>query len=302
MGNADITDDNRMNQDKNSSSPGRISAPPVSTPGTPQQRTTPASSSAASNIMNTSCLDTSPTTNSRPEEGSVRDLEAAMTRHLPEEASDFSTDALLRGAGGSAGGQRSTIQWVGGTAGQQGNHPASTLLRQLYVNRESVIRSSVQRPYFSEVQTTLPTPPGSEGYQDSMFGKTHDFSYAANGAVNPSGLTATSSYPDYHSAMTPPSSVSPREKMAGDCNDLRTASYLTEPNNGMPAQPLPLKPQVYSYGTSQLDTPSYSAQLTDQTSGLYSPAGFHLYHSNPGKSPSGYDSLRPGTSWYSPSS
>ena len=105
--------------------------------------------------------------------------------------------------------------------------------------------------------------------------------------------------------MTPPSSVSPREKMTGDCNDLRSAApYLTEPNNGMPAQPLPLKPQVYSYGSSgvPLETPSYQAQLNDQANGLYTPGSFHLYHSNSGKTTSGYDTLRPGSSWYSPSS
>ncbi|XP_071530644.1 protein trachealess isoform X4 [Panulirus ornatus] len=293
MGNADVTEDSRGGCE-GAPSPGRVSEPPVSTPGTPHARATP--------MMTTTPLEASPgatvVPTSRSDEGAVRDLEVAMTRHLPDDP----TDALLKGGGTStslsSAGQRSTIQWVGGTSGQQSaSLPASTLLRQLYANRESVIRSSVQRSYYSEMGSALPTPPGSEGYQDTMFGKGHDFPY-------PGGGLTGSGYPDYHSAMTPPSSVSPREKMAGDCGDLRGTSgaYLGE-GGGMPAQPVPLKPQVYSYGTSgvPLDSSAYSTPIADQA-GLYTPSSFHLYHANTTKSTSSYDSLRAGGSWYAPSS
>ncbi|KAK7081948.1 Neuronal PAS domain-containing protein 3, partial [Halocaridina rubra] len=296
MGNADVIEDSRAGCER-APSPGRVSAPPVSTPGTPHARATP---------MVTTPLESSPgaavVPPPRGDEGAVRDLEAAMTRHLPDDTTDFSTDSLLKsGATSSANtssGQRSTIQWVGGTGGQQGSSlPASNLLRQLYASRESVIRSSVQRSYYSDVGSALPTPPGSEGYQDSMFGKGHDFPY-------PGGGLPGSGYSDYHSAMTPPSSVSPREKMAGDCGDPRgtSGSYLGE-GGGMPAQPVPLKPQLYSYGSSgvPLDSSAYSASLTDQA-GLYTPSSFHLYHANTPKSTSSYDSLRAGGSWYAPSS
>ncbi|KAG0715022.1 Protein trachealess [Chionoecetes opilio] len=297
MVNADLPEDSGGGCER-VSSPGHMSEPPASTPGTPHARATP--------MMTTTPIEASPGANVPPpphnDEGAVRSLEAAMTRHLPDDTTDFSTDALLKGGGTSTSmnnaGQRSTIQWVGNTGGQQSSAlPASTLLRQLYASRESVIRSSVQRSYYSEMGSALPTPPGSESYQDAMFGKGHDFPYPGG------GLTA-SGYPDYHSAMTPPSSVSPREKMAGDCGDLRGASagYLGD-GGALPAQPVPLKPQVYSYGSSgmPLDSSAYSAPLSDQA-GLYTPSSFHLYHTNATKSTSSYDSLRSGGSWYAPSS
>ncbi|XP_037792569.1 protein trachealess-like [Penaeus monodon] len=297
MVNADIAEESRGGCE-GAPSPGRHSAPPVSTPGTPHARATP--------MLTTTPLEASPGATvapTRSDEGTVRDLEAAMTRHLPDDPTDFSTDALLKGgatsAAGGGAGQRPTIQYVGGTSSQQASAglPASTLLRQLYASRESVIRSSVQRSYYSDVGSALPTPPGSESYQDTMFNKGHDFPY-------PGGGLAGTGYPDYHSAMTPPSSVSPREKMAGDCGDLRGTSgtYLGE-GGGMPAQPVPLKPQVYSYGSSgvPLDSSAYSTPLTDQA-GLYTPSSFHLYHSNTTKTATSYDSLRPGGTWYAPSS
>ncbi|CAL4062085.1 unnamed protein product, partial [Meganyctiphanes norvegica] len=299
---SDIRDNTQGISDQ-APSPGCISAPPTTTPNTSHLRTTPVNTT----MLTPAALETAPVTTSasRSDEGSVRDLEAAMTRHLPDESSEFSSDSLMKsgGAGLSAGGsgQRSTIQWVGGTNGGQqtsasSSFPASTILRQLYASRESVIRSSVQRSYYSDVGTTLPTPPGTEGYQENMFSKSHDFTYPGSGL-------AASGYADYHSAMTPPSSVSPREKIGSDCGDLRgaTGTYLGD-GSGMPAQPLPLKPQVYSYGSSgvPIDSSGYSAPLTDQA-GIYSPSSFHLYHTNSSKTTS-YDTLRAGSSWYAPSS
>lgn len=198
--------------------------------------------------------------------GTVKDLEDAMSKHLPNTSSpahqptDFSTDALLKQ-------QRGAIQWVGHHLGQA--MPASALLRQLYANRESVIRANVHAGgrtpagggYYSDGQGPLPTPPGSEGsstYGDHQFGKT-----------GPNDTFSTIPYPgyhvDYHSAMTPPSSVSPRDKhQLLDYTELRHP-YL-EPTP--PAQPLPLKPQAYS------------AHPTLDYLDQYQGAGFHLYHPN----------------------
>lgn len=197
--------------------------------------------------------------------GTVKDLEDAMSKHLPtatppHHPTDFSTDALLKQQRGAA------IQWVGHHLGQ--TMPASALLRQLYANRESVIRANVHAGgrtptgtgYYSDGQGTLPTPPGSEGssaYSD------HQFKTTSNDAFN--SLTYPGYHVDYHSAMTPPSSVSPRDKhQLLDYSELRH-SYL-DPTP--PAQPLPLKPQAYSAHPS-LD-------YLDQ----YQGAGFHLYHPN----------------------
>lgn len=83
-------------------------------------------------------------------ESSVKDLENAMSKHLPSPVNgqqnaantDFSTDTLLK----QQQDKGSTIQWIG-----HHNHhfhqqtspmPATALLRQLYANRESVIRAT----------------------------------------------------------------------------------------------------------------------------------------------------------------
>lgn len=74
-----------------------------------------------------------------PEPPSVRDLEHAMSKHLPTQTTtDFSTDTLLKQQQKS-----STIQWIG-THHAQAQMPASALLRQLYANRESVIRATTR--------------------------------------------------------------------------------------------------------------------------------------------------------------
>ncbi|KAK9499120.1 hypothetical protein O3M35_003625 [Rhynocoris fuscipes] len=271
--------------------------------------------------------------------GTVKDLEQAMSKHLPAlgppvsavqpdkgHHTDFSTDALLK-----AQQQRSTIQWIGalnhhhqGAAG--GGLPASTLLRQLYANRESVIRANVTAAaggrgsggYYGSEMGPLPTPPGSDGsYNDQFIHQTKgDFS----------SLYPTYTAVDYHSAMTPPSSVSPRDKHTHQLHPgaaaagggttvgggppsvsgagggfvdtpvypeaLRAAQYGAD----SPAQPLPLKPQPYPM--HPLDT--YSVEQT---------AAAQFYHHGPGPSPAGpptfhlYNKPTPGSpsslNWYS---
>ncbi|XP_045538234.1 protein trachealess isoform X1 [Papilio machaon] len=246
---------------------------------------------------------------------SVRDLENAMSKHLPSVAldgkeishrpTDFSTDALLKQQQ-----QKSTIQWIG-TQNHHLNHlnrqipgnhtpnPASALLRQLYANRESVIRSNFLGDgrgggyYSSDGQSgPLPTPPGSEGsgYGEQIGHKSTEI-----------GSLAYTSYGDYHSAMTPPGSVSPRDKQQyaisydnSAYSDALRHSYLGE-------APLPLKPQAYSAVPGALD---YASPL-DQSQFFHPPSSFHLYHpqahsahpSHPHQSAD--KTAPPNTNWYS---
>ncbi|XP_076260901.1 PAS domain-containing protein trachealess isoform X10 [Rhynchophorus ferrugineus] len=224
---------------------------------------------------------------------SVKDLENAMSKHLPacksptHQPTDFSTDALLKQQ------QRTTIQWIGAhqQLQQQGPLPASALLRQLYANRESVIRANVHGitsagsrssstsgyyPTDSQVGVgPLPTPPGSEGsssYSEHQFLLSQHQNY-------PTGYSM-----DYHSAMTPPSSVSPRDKHQQLHSGVAFDSPVPYQDvlRQYPDSPLPLKPQVYSY----VDQPQFYHHGTTG-------AGFHLYH--PSKS-TGAPS-----NWYSPS-
>ncbi|XP_013166265.1 PREDICTED: protein trachealess isoform X2 [Papilio xuthus] len=246
---------------------------------------------------------------------SVRDLENAMSKHLPSVAldgkeishrpTDFSTDALLKQQQ-----QKSTIQWIG-TQNHHLNHlnrqipgnhtpnPASALLRQLYANRESVIRSNFLSDgrgggyYSSDGQTgPLPTPPGSEGsgYGEQLGHKSTEI-----------GSLAYTSYGDYHSAMTPPGSVSPRDKQQyaisydnSAYSDALRHSYLGE-------APLPLKPQAYSAVPGALD---YASPL-DQSQFFHPPSSFHLYHpqahsAHPSHTHQSADKTAPpNTNWYS---
>ncbi|KAL1138937.1 hypothetical protein AAG570_008999 [Ranatra chinensis] len=252
---------------------------------------------------------------------SVKDLEQAMTKHLPSadkgtppgapvlhRPTDFSADTLLK-----AQQQRSTIQWIGahhahhavGAAGAP--LPATTLLRQLYANRESVIRANVRPtgaggPGMSHTGP-LPTPPGSEASYGDQFAlqsqKANDFGSLVS-AYSGGGYTV-----DYHSAMTPPSSVSPRDKhqqqaAAGpgggfDSPPVYTADVLRHQYLGggggaeSPAQPLPLKPQPYPVHAGALDAYATAGTL-DQSQfyhhhhhGAAPTPGFHLYHPAPGK-------------------
>lgn len=244
---------------------------------------------------------------------SVRDIENAMSKHLPSldgkeithRPTDFSTDALLKQQQ-----QKSTIQWIG-TQNHHLNHlnrqipgnhtttPASALLRQLYANRESVIRSNFLGDgrtggyYSSDGQSgPLPTPPGSEGssYGEQLGHKGTDI-----------GSLAYGGYADYHSAMTPPGSVSPRDKqqyaLSYDNSAYSEAlrhSYLGEP-------PLPLKPQAYSAVPTALD---YASPL-DQSQFFHPSSSFHLYHpqAHAAHASHSHQSVEksgpPNTNWYS---
>jgi len=291
---------------------------------------------------------------------SVKDLEHAMSKHLPSvslvkgvtatsppislqqhQPTDFSTDALLKQQQ-----QRSTIQWIGAhhhhlnhlnhhqqlqhSQGSAAPLPASALLRQLYANRESVIRANVHAAatgitssagrsagsasyYAGDVNQVgpLPTPPGSEGsstYGDHQFVLSHNQKSGAgvvNGGADAfsslvSSYSTTGYSVDYHSAMTPPSSVSPRDKHQQQMHsggafdspvysDVLRHQYLgggggSGGTDVTPAQPLPLKPQAYSaVHPSALDAAAAYAATTslDQSQFYHHTAagtGFHLYH------------------------
>ncbi|XP_063529884.1 protein trachealess isoform X3 [Cydia strobilella] len=244
---------------------------------------------------------------------SVRDLENAMSKHLPaldgkeisHRPTDFSTDALLKQQQ-----QKSTIQWIG-TQNHHLNHlnrqipgnhtstPASALLRQLYANRESVIRSNFLGDgrtggyYSSDGQSgPLPTPPGSEGsgYGEQLGHKGTDI-----------GSLAYGGYADYHSAMTPPGSVSPRDKQQYALSYDNSAYSEALRHSYLGEAPLPLKPQAYSAVPSALD---YTSSL-DQSQFFHPPSSFHLYHpqAHSAHTPHTHQSIDksapPNTNWYS---
>lgn len=181
-------------------------------------------------------------------ESSVRDLENAMSKHLPSpssnHATDFSTNSLLKH-------QEKETTWNSSSTFQEQQPPvmpASTLLKQLYANRESVIRAATRPNYvYSESGAPIPTPPGeypsAEGYPSA-----YPTAYPVNSAV------------EYNNNnMTPPGSLSPRDLSSLGSKAAATAVGSYDYNHYPPTSDatvlqLPLKPQPYSihnYGEGQ---------------------------------------------------
>lgn len=163
----------------------------------------------------------------------------------------------------------------------------------------------------------LPTPPGSESSFDNQF-LLHGHPQKADPFTN---LVSTyGGYPssiDYHNAMTPPSSVSPREpSVTSAANTSKTLTNLHSTSNNyefsdsfrnqysntsisntttssdtLPS--LPLKPQPYSAAamhhaaaaTSTAPIDAYGS--IDQSQYFSHHPGFHLYHKS-----------TPTTGWY----
>lgn len=266
-------------------------------------------------------------------DSAVKDLEHAMSKHLPSPvavsvapppSTDFSADSLLKQQQQQQqldpNEKSSTIQWIG-TPYQQppAPMPATALLRQLYANRESVIRATARQTptgvgpgvfYGDQQSGPLPTPPGSESSYENQYLQLHS---AASAGGHPGSGQKTSadaftnlvstyggyhSSIDYHNAMTPPSSVSPRDSnQPGKAAPVLTSNgggggydyapdplrgqYATSSGDGgvLPAT-LPLKPQAYTATMhpsttteggvtySNLDQPQYFAPHSS----------FHLYH------------------------
>ena len=167
---------------------------------------------------------------------------------------DFSADAIL---GKNACNASNLVAWNN----QQSSSaiPTSAFLQQLYASRESVIRSSTTNRgggYTTDLHNTLPTPPISEGYNES---------YPISVYNNVSGMTG---YSDYHNAITPPSSVSPREK-TGNLSD--TYENLRHQCNNNTELNLPVKP--YALHSSMTVDPLTNHQYNQ------SAVSMHLYHS-----------------------
>ncbi|XP_046453670.1 protein trachealess-like isoform X3 [Daphnia pulex] len=249
---------------------------------------------------------------------------------------DFSTDALL-----SNGKPRSTIQWIGAPPVPSGSTSSAataaalsvpSLLRQLYASRESVIRANVHAAaaaaagrtpsgYFSNGET-LPTPPtgvnGGNDYPGDVFPPTSSHSYHS---------AATGSFlPEYLPAMTPPSSVSPRDAAAGALfaaeASLRHSAYsglgsAESSYSANPTQPLALKPHHHVHyghgsiehhhhahhhhnsGGSHHQYASVQPLVSADAGQFYShtPSGFHLYHPQVSKSSSA-SSVNNSATWY----
>ena len=172
----------------------------------------------------------------------------------------------------------------------------------------------------STVQSALPTPPGSDNYvaeSQFMLSSHHSAHKQATSSDFPPLVPypSVSSY-DYQPAMTPPASVSPRDKPSygssgsdpnityGDPSISNSTSFRP-PQSYLdgPAQPLPLKPQVYGYHPHSSLESQYGNPLGDHShsqSQFYPPphTGFHLYH--PTKQSYG-DALK-NANWYSTAS
>lgn len=158
---------------------------------------------------------------------SVKFLEDVMNKHLPnlsqlsnhdvKQSSASLSDDITSGdiVSNSMNKQQSPIQWTGT---ESETHPASNLLRTLYAKRESVIRSSNNSRSLSMESSALNmlTPPGNEGFKEQLTLNIPQISVNAKGSVLPSYTSAshqTVSTVNESFNMTPPSSVSPTEKL-----------------------------------------------------------------------------------------
>ncbi|XP_070493360.1 protein trachealess-like isoform X2 [Chironomus tepperi] len=224
----------------------------------------------------------------------VKELENVMSKHLPKSmihdgtsSTDFSTDSLLRHHGDVSDKNQAT-QFSHGNSHfahqPTAPMPATALLRQLYANRESVIRATSRPANYmysdnSQQQQSLPTPP-NDSYDSQYLRKSSD---AFGNLVSSYGAYSSM---DYNNAMTPPSSVSPRDltshKSSGNyeytnlsAGDARV-QYQSGPNDTNSLPHLPLKPQPYAI--HQMDHSSYGIDHQSQYFPYHS--GFHLYHKN----------------------
>lgn len=205
----------------------------------------------------------------------VKQLENAISKHLPKpsnanNSTDFNSNLLIR--------QQSDNEKTHAVDHNSSSPmPATALLRQLYANRESVIRATTKPSNFMFSDNSYPTPP-NDSYDSQYLRK------SGEGFGNFVSTYGTYPSMEYNSAMTPPSSVSPRDlsnqkATRGSCEytNLTTSTstdnrvqYQTNETNSIPH--LPLKPHPYSI--HQMESP-YSI---DQSQYFPYHSGFHLYH------------------------
>jgi neuronal PAS domain-containing protein 1/3 len=203
-------------------------------------------------------------------ENSVKNLENVMSKHLPSNNTDFSTDSLLKQQE-----KNNNVQWS--YPEQQQNPspvmPATSLLRQLYANRESVIRATT---LYSDTGA-LPTPPSDYDNQFAIHSQNQKQCESYNN-LNYGG--SYSSNVEYNQQMTPPSSVSPRDASNLNKNPSHNNYEYTGEGRSSGYQPndsslpsLPLKPQAYSIHPHPNPVDAYGniEYFTHHP-------GFHFYH------------------------
>lgn len=154
---------------------------------------------------------------SKPE-SAVKNLENVMSKHLSNNpTTDFSTDALLKQQDPKQlqhpQQQSPPMHWSGHNSHfcQPSPVPATALLQQIYVNRESVIRATTRPGSNGSVYTDYSHPAQVTQESDPSY----DHVYYPHHLITPNGWHQTSGV-DYHqlqNAMTPPSSVSPRDSL-----------------------------------------------------------------------------------------
>ncbi|KAK3092406.1 hypothetical protein FSP39_002413 [Pinctada imbricata] len=207
---------------------------------------------------------------------SVKDLEEVMNKHLPNISSGTvkTTQRSPSGASDLASSprslpqslqinkHRSAIQWTG-TSPEGETLPASNLLRSLYANRESVIRTSSRGHCFNTDSNPLNmlTPPGGEGLKEQLTLNIPQITVNNKGTVLPSFSgsehLATDSY-----NITPPSSVSPDNKVGSPfameatfdpnsviCNSSTSATV---------SSPIPVKSQTFSLSLGSSPVTEYN--------------------------------------------
>ena len=183
-------------------------------------RTTCDRNSSADAIQNMYKLTESRTETHGTGSHSVRELEKIMTKHFPPGNRDKTHSVNIP----DVQKQKSTIQWIGSSSAMStDNMAASAFLRQLYTSRESVIRSNHGRPcvYNGDISSlNMLTPPGTELFKDPLQLNIPQITVHNRSPMSisqsPDAIVGSAS--DAFS-MTPPSSVSPQEKVTSPFHD-----------------------------------------------------------------------------------
>jgi hypothetical protein len=209
---------------------------------------------------------------------SVRDLEQVMNKHLPNYPQDADQQAAAYPTDYSSSSyakQRSTIQWIGSQQHQPESLPASTLLRHLYANRESVIRMNTynqSRPqYYGDMQGSMLTPPGTEAYKDQSQFSLPQLSVVTKSQPSSAYSLSASYNSTVHEpySITPPSSVSPQDKYQSSFTE--PASYTDSNSNQLKlygndaGNQVPIKPHVYP-----IPSPTHAHSSYDRNGSQYS--------------------------------
>ena len=239
---------------------------------------------------------------------SVRELEKAMDRHLPQKSSTYSScesELLLRDMHDP---QKSSSQWTmenSSTISSSESLSASAFLRHLYTSRESVIRSNGRPHCYSEMSAmNMLTPPGSDICKDQLHLNIPHIS-TQNKSIYQSNKESVSmisnSADDFN--MTPPSSVSPQEKMTSPFHevDVSTNECLRMRGNHNILSPVKINPFSTIVDSNSdiskghfLPVPNYHCHTSDMTSFSHdtNSSGSIVYETRASSSHS---------AWYSPS-